>query len=804
MKKLHLICNSHIDPVWMWDWAEGLGTALSTFRQAADFCDEYDYIFCHNEAVLYEFVERHDPALFERITELVRDGRWHIMGGWYLQPDCNIPSGEAFVRQIRLGREYFQEKFGKRPTVAINFDSFGHSVGLVQILAKCGYDGYIVCRPMRGLIDLPGDVFLWKGRDGSSVKVWRADSDSLYTSSFGNAVRDIKEKISRFPEDTEVAAALWGVGNHGGNPSRKDFADLKIFRQEAPFDVVDSTPEDFMAEAEPMGEYDRSMPCLIGAYTSMNRIKQKYLELEQVLFSTEKLCAIACINGLYLWNNDAFRTAEKAMSAIAFHDVLSGTCTREGEKSSIRKADHAIEILTQEFEKAFFSICSRQKKAGEGEYPIFVYNALPYSRRTQCEVEFLSTKTIFDIDEMENVVTVRQNGKLIPSQCIHESSNISYDRRKRVVFEGVLEPLGITRFDITVSQREKKKKTPAPEGDIKVMTSYGSVTVGRLTGLIDSMVVNGRELLRGGAFQPVMYEDSADPWGFDMVRIGTDPAPFELSGCRDGVFEGLESVSIIEDGEIFTQVECLFEKGRSTVRADYRIYKQSSYVDVYWDVLWNEKQKALKLHIPGTFSGSFIGQIPFGTEEFPSDGSEAAAHRFTAVCEGEDALALYNDSTFGFSCENGTIIATLLRGADYCAHPIGNNPLIDTDRYISEIEEGSHSFRFRLACDPISQLEVKAAEFMNIPYALNYFPGGDRPAGEIPEKKLLIDSSEICLEAFYRDGDRYILRLFNNQDKQAEAVVSLGDANGRFIFRKYEVKTLCFANGKLTELEYMC
>mgnify|MGYP000977240381 CR=1 FL=1 len=100
MKKLHLICNSHIDPVWMWDWEEGLGEAISTFYQAEQFLREYDYIFNHNEALLYEFVEEKDPELFKAILEQVKAGKWHIMGGWYLQPDCNLPSGEAFVRQI--------------------------------------------------------------------------------------------------------------------------------------------------------------------------------------------------------------------------------------------------------------------------------------------------------------------------------------------------------------------------------------------------------------------------------------------------------------------------------------------------------------------------------------------------------------------------------------------------------------------------------------------------------------------------------------------------------------------------------
>ena len=116
MKELHLICNAHLDPVWQWDWNEGATAALATFYAACEIAEEYDYIFCHNEALLYEFVETYDPALFERIKGLVKAGKWHIMGGWYVQPDCNIPCGEGFVRQIESGLSYFKEKFGITPT----------------------------------------------------------------------------------------------------------------------------------------------------------------------------------------------------------------------------------------------------------------------------------------------------------------------------------------------------------------------------------------------------------------------------------------------------------------------------------------------------------------------------------------------------------------------------------------------------------------------------------------------------------------------------------------------------------------
>lgn len=122
-KKIFLVCNAHIDPAWLWEWEEGAAEAISTFRTAADLCGEFNgFVFNHNEAILYQWVEEYDPALFKRIQKLVKEKKWNIMGGWYVQPDCNMPSGESFARQCLLGKKYFREKFGVDVTTAINFD----------------------------------------------------------------------------------------------------------------------------------------------------------------------------------------------------------------------------------------------------------------------------------------------------------------------------------------------------------------------------------------------------------------------------------------------------------------------------------------------------------------------------------------------------------------------------------------------------------------------------------------------------------------------------------------------------------
>ena len=796
MKKIHLICNSHLDPVWMWDWEEGLGEAISTFHQAELFCREFDFIFNHNEAILYEFIEEHDPELFERIKEQVKAGKWHIMGGWYLQPDCNMPSGEAFVRQIGLGRKFFQEKFGARPTTAVNFDSFGHSVGLVQILKKCGYNSYICCRPNPGMMELPRD-FWWVGKDGSRVKVTRTTDENLYCTAFGNAKNEIIRMVSSYT-DGEVGVALWGVGNHGGLPSRKDLEEVTELIANSDDPIVHSTPEQYFADLEPKTEFTKSMqPCLIGCYTSMQSIKAKHIELENKLFTTEKLCSYAALNGLYNKNDTAFTETEKALASLEFHDIYSGTCAADGEKSSLRKADYALELLQKEWNKAFFALCGKHKKAEIGEFPVFIFNSQPYARETVCETEYLMPKPLIS-DTEQYTVSVYQNGRKIPSQCIKELSNIHYDRRKRIAYRCQLPAMGEARVDFKVEVEPKRFLAPTTGEEIVFSDSIKTIRISRKTGLMESYIVNGKEMLSGGAFRPVMYEDNADPWGWDMGCIGKNPADFVLCDGSTGPFEKLINVNVIEDGDVLTEIESFFRYGASYVRISYKMYKDLPYTDIKADVFWNEQQKALKLKIPTAVDGQFIGQIPFGTDEFQKDGREINAHRFVGMQDGENVLTLYNNCTYGFCAEGNTLYATLLRGAAYCAHPIDDRILIDPDRFTPAIEQGRHSFSFRLSWDKAEMLENNAQEFVNIPFSLNFFPHGN---GNPAKPVLEINNPAVSLSSFYQVDSKYVLRLVNNTSTHSVVEVALCGKRFNQSFSPFEVKTLLYDGSSLVEMD---
>ena len=790
MKELHLICNAHLDPVWQWDWNEGVTAALATFYSAAEIADEYDYIFCHNEALLYEFIEEHDPALFARIKELVKKGKWHIMGGWYIQPDCNVPSGEAFVRQIETGLKYFKEKFDYKPTVALNFDSFGHTQGLVQILKKCGFNGYLFCRPMKEFMQLPAMHFNWIGFDGSSVKAVRCEDDTIYCSALGQAVNDIKRKMKPW-ENEEVGVALWGIGNHGGGPSRKDLADIKVFQEEMKaqgVDILHSTPEALIEAIQPTEDFPHALqPVLVKCYASDSRIKQKHAELENKLLITEKICVIAHEELGIPYPMNEIAEAQKCMAAIQFHDVLSGTSVRVGEESSLQRADYAMEILDKAFAKAFMALMNEYDKVKPDTYPLFAFNPHPYVYEGVVEGEFLMLNPVGGEDGYD--FTVTQDGKPVEFQIVKEDSNINFDRRKRLAISAKLAPMSVTKFDIDYKVTKKLVLDREQQFDF----DYGNMQAkfDKENGSLVSYKVNGQEYLKGGAFMPVVFDDNEDPWGWNMVTVGTNYRFMQPKIVG----------RVVDRGPLYTKLENVYVSEMSEVCVWYKIYKNAPYIDVDVRVTWNDNGKGLKFALPFAKDGKFIGQTAFGTQVYKPD-MEQCAQRFCGIDDGEKVSTVYANYIGGCSMEKGVTYVTLFNGSVYCAHPIGDLPIVDDLRCNDYLEKGRHSFKFRLAVDNRSELEKNALHFVQNPYVLNAYPHGKGKAER--DSFVSLSNEKIALESLRMvDKNMYAVRLFNNSESGAECTCRVADKQLALAFGAYEVKTLFFDGDELVEKAYM-
>lgn len=796
MKKVHLICNAHIDPIWQWDWQEGASAVLSTFQSAVNLAEKHDYIFCHNEVTVYKYVEEYAPELFSKIQKLVKKGKWHIMGGWYLQPDCNMPSGESFVRQILEAKRYFLEKFGVYPTTAINFDPFGHTVGLVQIMKKCGQDSYIFTRPYGSQLDLDDDLFYWEGLDGSKIKALRAHG---YNSPLGNS-REIIERRAN-DDEHETALVLWGVGNHGGGPSDKDLTDITDLINTSENKYLHSTPENYFKEVEPTYSFNKSLRISMpGCYTSMYRVKKKHALLENELFFTEKILTTAYNKGLLKkYPEEKIHEITEDLLNTEFHDVLPGSSIQCGEDNGLKLLDHGLLEAERLKTRAVFALSSVKEVSRPGEYPIFVFNPHPYKLIDTVECEFMLQDQNWS-DEMYSKLTVfDEAGNEVKYQVIKEESNLNLDWRKRIAFEAELKPLELNRFSVFVEFEPIKNKVKAESLIFKNERKY--VEIDKETGLLKKYSIDGIDYIKDG-FQLVSFTDNADPWGMSneqQKKLGTNEKAFTLSKTPSGVFKNMKSIQIIEDGDIFLGVEAFFEHENTKAVIKYKIYKLNDDIDIDVTLFMGDIDQIIKLKVPFEVKGTLIGQTAFGTEELFTDARENVSLRFICVESNNKTLALINNGTYGSHFENDALYISLVRGVTYCAHPINDRQLIPSDRFTKKIDQGENSFSFRLTVTDTNKLERKAQEFTQKPYAINLFPVPS--SNKEKEFNVSFGDSTISLVTMKKaDGkNATIFRLLNNSEEEIKTSISVNSTILPLQFTKYEVKTVIYENGELRE-----
>lgn len=752
---------------------------------------------------MYKWVQEYDPALFRRIVKLVKQGKWHIMGGWYLQPDCNMPSGESLIRQILEGKSYFKKHFNVEPETAINFDPFGHSQGLVQILAKTGYHSYLFGRPKQADCPLPNDgrLFIWEGFDGSRVMASRAWP---YSSPFGKADVKIKNWLEQHPDDRS-GIILWGVGNHGGGPSRLDIKRVNaLIKKTKDTQILHSTPETFF---DSMSRMNRNIPehkadlnpCMVGCYTSQIRIKQAHRQLENELYSLEKMVCAAAFQGLMKYPFEQIQEVTYDLLMCQFHDILPGTSIEPAERYALRLIDHGLEIASRLKTRTFFILASDQGKAKNGQIPIMVYNHHPYNVTCTLECEF--NLPDFRSPETFTDIIVRHKGKKLPAQVEKELSNFTCDWRKRVVFRAELAASSMNRFDCRLKVIDRKPAIKLKPANKKIVfqTQDIKVVINTETGLIDRYRAGGVESISGSAFEPRVMHDNEDPWAmyndsFSKIagrfKLMTPKACAEFSGV---CLPRLLPVRVIEDGPVRSVIEALFSYKRSVICQRYKLPKIGTEIEIETIVYWNEKNRMLKLSIPlADEQPVILGQVPFGVKRFTAEGKESAAQKWVAaVYEKQDtAFTCINDSIYGFDFSENRLNLSLLRSAAYGGHPDNyGNVHIPKDRYSPRIDQGRRVFKFWINAGKAEQrlkmIEREAIERNENPYILSFFP-------EKTEKTVkpfaLLNDDAVIVSAMKRSrqGSDLIIRLFEPTGKSRKAVLRLPVLDNKRIALKFK------------------
>ena len=694
--KIHLIFNAHLDPVWLWPWNAGLDELLATCRSACDRLDAHPTLrFTRGEAWVYRQIQRIDPALFARIKTHVASGRWEIIGGWWLQPDCNLPGGQGMKKQIELGKKYFEENFGVFPKIAYNVDSFGHAATLPALMRDFGQDSYVMMRPQEHEMKLPARLFRWRGYEGGAeVTTFRVASS--YTAR--DLTREhIEASLTDLPAGVQDTMCFVGVGDHGGGPTENHIEWLEENWDAFPGCTLEySSPSRFFAS---IAEKIESLPLVtgelqqhaIGCYSVYRPIKTATQRAEQLLQQAEVMEKIAG----RVEDLPSLEDAWERVCFAHFHDTLGGTCLPSVYVPELDRVGYALAVA----EESAHIALRRQMNAlpDDAQQRIVHFNA---SRETfddflECEpwLEWRKWNDSWQLRDEEN--------RLVPFQIVpHESLATE---SPRLLFRRTIKPASFSILKIARESENEAASTRAP----KLRAEPAFLGDENISWTPPTLNLGGVQIETP---QLQLIEDQSDTWSHGLDRFSESVcATPQWNETRAGECGALMA-SVVQTGGI----------GRSDLRAEWRVYAGAPFVELRLRIVWNEAHKLLKLTVPlPALSAVRVDGISGGVLQRFNDGREMPLRDWTQL-GGEPKIGVVCPDVFALDATPQRARFTLLRAALMAHH---RPHRADAARSVFS-DAGAHEFRFRFfAHAEESVLESSARAFHQPPLAADLTRG---------------------------------------------------------------------------------
>ncbi|HWE10363.1 MAG TPA: glycoside hydrolase family 38 C-terminal domain-containing protein [Solirubrobacteraceae bacterium] len=780
-----MIGNAHIDPVWLWQWPEGYQEVRASFQSAVDRLDEYpEYVFTCDSALFFAWVSESDPALLERIRAHVADGRFEIVGGWWIEPDCNIPGGESFVRQALYGQRYLREHFGVTATVGANLDSFGHNASLPQILAKSGCDSYVFLRPQPHEKKLERPLFWWRSPDGSRVLAYRIPHE--YCAPRDDIGGHVDRAIASLPERDGEWAVFYGVGNHGGGPTKANLEQIRALDSRGDLPKLESSSlRRFFDRAAGDGE----LPTVTGelqhhapgCYTTHSEIKRTNRRAESLLARAERWCAVADWLELRPYPAADLERAWKLVLFNQFHDTLAGTSIEPAYEDARDQLGHACSLAAGAFNAAVQSIARQIEIPPEPDTrPLVIFNPHPWAVGADVELEFPWPRA-------EGVHAVDEHGQPVPLQTTRPLATVS-EPRARLVLAADLPPLGYRTYRIRPGGRPVSENA---RRDLVLENEHLLLELDRESGRIARLIVKaaGVDLAAPQAPHAVVVEDRSDTWGHG-VRAYDDVA---------GEFR-CESARMLETGPVRSILQVHSRYGDSRLREDYVLSAHASHVDVRVTLDWHQPLKMLKLRYPtGLSTAEATFEIPYGHLVRPAGGDEEPGQSWVDVSAAGAGLSVITDAKYGYDVRGGDIGISAVRSPVWAWHDPRE---LEPDGDFEYMDQGRQRFCVRLvphAGDWRAAGVVRhAAELNQAPFALLE----SAHAGSLATRASYADDGrgDVVVTVLKRaeDGGAWVLRAHESSGRSARARITALGTTLDCDFAPHEIKT--FVDGRETDL----
>lgn len=814
--KIHIVSNAHLDPIWLWRWQEGCGEVLQTFRSAVERIKEYKgLVFTCSSASYYKWVEEIDPELFEEIRKLVKKGKWVPVNGWWVQPDCNMPSAESFARQALYSQLYYYEKFGEICKTGYNVDSFGHNAMIPQLLNKGGMRCYVMMRPgMHENPEIPENLFWWDSPDGSRVLTYRI-RDCYCVSGKNGIDNELPILRERAKNTGHGMMFFFGVGNHGGGPTKGDLDYLLELKENGYEELEFSSPDEYFSEmcADKLDLpvwNDELQHHASGCYSATSMVKQLNRKAEYWLANAEKWNTVAgSINNLPK-GTEEFGKAWKEVCFNQFHDIFCGCSIMEAYDDVRDSMGYAMKIAANEENKAMLKIAGMVNTWLDG-----VTDAQSSIARHHCRnLKFprpiiVFNPNSFDVDTF--VRTYHPSRKVEDSEgneVIYQNvrSSRSNDSHLDTVFNAKVPALGYSTYWLWHEDSEFVEYSN-PEGSIaatdnSIENKFIKAVFDEKTGGLKSLVTkeNGIEYVGGEFCVPTIVDNSEpDTWAHNIFKFDKEVAKMQL-----------KSIELVENGSARAVIRVKHIYNGSYLTQDYILAENAKHLRVKCRVLWQEPLTILKM--PVTVDGEnpvSTYEIPAAYIKRPCNGEEEPALTWADITAGKDArkgVSIITDSKYSYDCPGNTLRLTMLRNSIFADH-YSNRP----DADFSYCDEGLH--RFEYAVYPHdgeaenSGIQQLSALFNSKPVAVPV----SYHKGTMPQKQsfISVNKSNIQLTAFKfcEDGSGdVIIRLCETEGKAVKAAIvcDIIDAGFYADFGKFEVKTFRVNNeGYVTETDFL-
>ena len=778
--------NSHIDMAWLWPWTETVEVVRNTFQSVLDLMREYpDFKFTMSSARTYEWMQEKYPDMFEQIKQRVKEGRWEVIGGMWVEPDLNMPDGESLVRQILVGKRYFHKNFGADIKIGWNPDSFGYNWQLPQIYKKSGIDYFVTSKLLwaTDYTKFPYRLFWWEAPDGSRLLTYFPHE---YANDF-NPEQMTKDLSLHAPliygtkvTDSPQMLYLYGIGDHGGGPTRTmldqanrlrdpntvfpkiDFSNAKAFfadlNQELPNLKVPTWKDELYFE------YHR------GVYTSQADTKQRIRHDEELMLDAEKYASVASLFGRP-YAQDQFELAWKNLLFDHFHDVMPGSGIAVNYLDAKRNLEDVARSANELTHGALDEILAHINTQGDG-VPVVVLNSLSWPRVEAIEAEVQLPGPAKQIEVIDAA------GQRVESQLLALDS---VTNRAHLLILAATPAMGYKSYFV-----RSVAAVDANNGRLMqvVRASAGTMENGSVrvkvdpqTGCITSLydLRNQTEALapsetdtggpRTSACGNLLQAFYDKPQKWDAWNIDAD---FEKQHWD---LDKADEVKLVEGGPLRAIIRVKKHFQNSTFVQDITMYAGVPRVDVKMQVDWHEKHILLKVAFPlSAHSDKATFEIPYGSIERPTTRNtpaeqakfEVPAQRWADLSDTKHGFSLLNDSKYGYDVKGNVLRLSLLRSPEW------PDPHAD---------EGHHEFTYSLYPHAGSWRD---AQTVRRGYELNYKPlaiQSQKHDGTLPAEYsfVKIESDNVVLTAVKKseDDDSLVLRFYEWDGKEVDVKLHL-------------------------------